>query len=243
MQSDAMSRERASRARRRMATGCLTTLAALVLVAFGVVLMLFPLFEGALQTIVNIGAFAVGGALLVFGIFYFGKGVGSVTYDPRGARLAQVLSTVLDGRHILVREPAQPGLDARLDALVIGPGGIMVFKLVDEPGIYRCEGDLWLQRPPGKDFQVWLRNPTREFLPEIDRLRAYLNKRDLGSVPLSTLIVFTDPHASISARAPAVPITTLFNLPVELHNGYLLRPRIDEDLQDRTRRAFLGRRG
>lgn len=241
MQTDAISRERARRAQRRMATGCITALAALVLIAFGVVLVLLPLFEGALQTLINVIAFALGGALLLVGIYYFTSGMAIPTADARSARLAQVLSGVLDQNHILVRDPAPAGLNARLDAVVIGPSGIMVFKVVDEPGIFRCEGDLWLQRAPGKDFQLWRRNPTREFLAELDQLRAYLNKRSLNNVPLSTLIVFTDPHTEISARAPAIPVTTLFNMPTELRNGYLLRPRIDEELTRRVRRAFIGR--
>ncbi len=242
MQSDAISRERAQRAQRRIATGCLAVLAALVLIAFGVVLILLPLFEGVVQTLVNVGAFLFGGILLLIGAFLFGSGLAASTADLKGARLAQVLSSVLDANHTLLREPARGGLDARLDALIIGPGGVMAIKQVDDAGIFRCEGDLWLQRLPGKDFQIWDRNPTREFVQEIDRLRAYLNKRGLNNVPLTTLIVFTNPHAEISARAPAIPIAPLFTLPVELRNGYLLSPRIDEETQRRVRRAFMGRR-
>ncbi|MCZ7544072.1 MAG: hypothetical protein M5R40_11330 [Anaerolineae bacterium] len=242
MQSDAISRERAQRAQRRIATGCIAVLAALVLIAFGVVLVLFPLFEGTLQTLVNVGAFLFGVILLLLGIFLATSGLATNAADPRGARLAQVLSTVLDANHVLVREPVHGGLDAKIDALVIGSGGIVLFKLVDDAGIFRCEGDLWLKRAPGKDFQVWHKNPTRDFLPEIDRVRAHLVKRSLTNVPLTAVIVLTDPYAEISARAPAIPVTTLFNLPVELRNGYLLNPRIDDEMQRRVRRAFAGRR-
>jgi hypothetical protein len=239
---DRFSKTRARRARRRLTAGFILALVGMVLFAFGIVLLFFTIFfNETLESLFTLGAFALGGFALIVGIFNIGRGLATPAADPLGARLVQTLTPVLDNRHTLLRDLRIADLKPQPDALIIGPGGLMLIKLVDASGVFRCESELWLTRKPGHDFQTWRRNPTREIVQELDALRALLGKRNLP-VPLQACIVFTHPQAEISTRQPTIPITALSHLPAHLQHGYLAFVQINEDLLKRTRRALLGRR-
>ncbi len=242
MQSDAFNRALTRRAQRQKLSGMIFLLAGLVLIALGILLLLFIFvpFTGELpQVIIVLGDFAIGIIAVLVGLFRLTRGIATPTTDALGARLTQTLSPVLDEHHLLMRHVKPRGLPITPDALIVGPGGVMLLKLIDEPGIFRCEGDVWLLRRAGRDFSSWERNPSREMIQEIDAMGAFLAQKGLEGVPISAVIVFTHRSAEISTRAPAIPITTLEYLPIELRRGFLLSARIDTGTLKKTRRTLL----
>ncbi len=237
---DVFSKTRTHRARRYKVSGVLLGLVGLVLLAFGFLLWFFNVFSAntLIQILLVLVAFVLGLLALLAGLFNLARGFATPTADPLGARFAQTITPILDAGHLLLRNVTRADLMAQPDALLVGLEGVMLFKLIDEAGIFRCEGELWLSRVPGRDFWTWQRNPTREIIQELDALRAYLARKNLQGVPISAVIVFTHPQAEVSVSAPAIPVTTLDHLPAYLQNGYLLGARINEDLLKQTRRAL-----
>ncbi|MBN1285857.1 MAG: NERD domain-containing protein [Anaerolineae bacterium] len=242
--TDSFNQTSARLAVRRKVSGFFLTLSGVLLMLIGLVIAVLNVFGGgAVQNLLVVGAIILGAVLVVVGAVNFVRGMRTPTTDPLGARLAQTLVSVLDSRHLLLRDHSmQANLVVKPDAVVVGPGGVMVLKLINEPGIFRCENETWLKRIAGRDFQSWKRSPTREIIQELDVMREYLASHQLQNVPIDAFIVFTYPAAEISVRAPAIAVTTLDYLPGELRHGYLLSDRIDMDLLRQTRRLLGGRR-
>lgn len=242
--TDSFNQANAQIARRRKIGGVYITLFGVLLMLIGLaVAALNMLGGGPVQNLLVIGAIILGFLLVLLGVFNFARGMATPTTDPLGARLVQTVAPVLDSRHLVLRNHSiQADLVTKPDAVIIGPGGVMVLKLVDEPGIFRCEHELWLKRSAGRDFQSWRRNPTREVVQELDVLREYLASKQLQNVPIDAFIVFTHPEVEISVRTPVVAVTTLDYLPYELRHGYLLNDRISMELLRKTRRELGGRR-
>lgn len=225
-----------SRTRRQIR---LTTLA-FVVVAFGVFACTISLVLNAIP-VVNTQSPAYGAysliliVILLFGVLLIALGVGiafrALMLRPENdlALVAgQFLSQQLDSRYTLIRNFNRPGV-GYIDAVLVGPPGALVMRILDTRGDLLNEGSDWVRRGRGGTYEVVRINPTREALADIRKLRDYLNKHRLNDVPVFGAVVFNQPDRDLrlTATAPGVPPTHLHRLTETLRGDYFAQDRLD----------------
>ena len=140
----------------------------------------------------------------------------------------QHLSKFLDQRFWLVRNINKRGL-GYIDAVLVGPPGALVFRIVDKAGIYANEKGNWLARNPQGEWLPWRLNPTDEAIVDIKALREYLALNRVAETPVFGVVVFTQeaPAIQVVARDPVVPVAQPSDLMKQLQDNYLAQDRID----------------
>jgi len=205
-----------------MIIGALLLMGGLVIAGLGVLLAL--LFSSGL-----LGIIFVGGGLLVL-LVGFGFLIRGLTYrmeNDLARTVAETLGRELDARYAFIRNVSRRGI-GYIDAVLIGPPGALVFRILDNAGIFQNEGADWLERRGGQNFQLSRLNPTRECVTDVYALRNYFAKNGLSKVPVYGIVVFINPEAQISARQPVVPIAELRTMTAVMRHDYLAQDRIDE---------------
>ena len=175
-------------------------------------------------------------AVLLLGIiiFFIALGISTRALTLRkdndlAVTVGRFLASYLDERYHFIRNVNKRGL-GYVDAILVGPPGALVFRILDERGVYANEGANWLRqegRPGGwKKAKI---DPTRECVQDIKKLREFLAARQLDAVPVYGVIVFVreEPQLQLVPREPVVPITTLRALLPNLNGNYLAKERVD----------------
>lgn len=139
------------------------------------------------------------------------------------------LEPYLDDRYTFIRNVSKREI-GYIDAVLVGPPGVLVYRILDKRGIFANEGPNWLRQGTRGEWLPAGINPTREVIADVNKLREYLGKRQLGTTPVYAVIVFTTepPATQLMAREPTVPVTHLKSLFTNLQNNYLARERIDK---------------
>lgn len=143
--------------------------------------------------------------------------------------VGRFLGNYLDDRYHFIRNVNKRGV-GYVDAILVGPPGILVFRILNERGVFANEGPNWL-KPDGRP-NGWVKakiDPTRECVQDIKKLREFLAAQKLEAVPVYGVIVFTheQPQLQLIPREPVVPITTLRALLPNLNSNYLAKERVD----------------
>lgn len=221
MQNLNPSRIIARRGRDLMVVGALLLLVGMLAGSIGLfTLLLFSTqLLGLIIILIALAAFFAGIGFMV-------RGLTLRTENIPAAQVAESLSRELDGQYALIRNVSRRGL-GYMDAVLIGPAGVLIFRIHDKPGDYLNEGGDWLERKPGKPYTLTNLNLTSEVVNDVHALRKYFTERKLAHVPVYALVVFTHPNALITARQPRVPIAQLATLPTVLKGDFLLANRID----------------
>jgi hypothetical protein len=147
-----------------------------------------------------------------------------------------------DPRFLFVRNLNPPGA-AYTDAVLIGPPGALVFRIVDNIGAFACEGANWLTLNKGNQWVPLHFNPTKQAVDDVQHLRAFFAKHKLADIPVFGIIVFTatPQEATLSQREPVVPACNLTDLLTTLQAQYLTNPdRVAPSAVAAARRLLLG---
>lgn len=175
-------------------------------------------------------------AVLLLGVIIFfialGLAIRAVTLrkDNDLAMLTgRFLGQYLDDRYTFIRNVHKRGV-GYIDAVLVGPPGALVFRILDNRGVFANEGANWLKQDPRSGWTTAGIEPTRECVQDIKKLREFLAQNRLADVPVYGIIVFTkdEPQVQLSVREPVVPVTTLRSLVANLGSNYLARERIDD---------------
>ena len=159
----------------------------------------------------------------------------AATIASQRARLAQVTAAALavssaEGPKVFEQLARSLAELLDVDAALIGPPGVLIFRILNNRGIFANEASNWLKQ--GKTASEWKPagiNPTREAIADIRKTRQFLAKNRLGETPVYGVVVFTvePPYTQLMAKAPTVPITNLSLLYTNLQDNYLAQTRID----------------
>lgn len=173
--------------------------------------------------------------LLIFvgvclGIAGFAVGVRAATWRPDNDLakvVGQYLENYLDNGYTLIRNVNKFRV-GYIDAVLVGPPGVLVFRIIDRRGTFLNEGDRWLKA--GRDGE-WVPagfNATVEAAVDVKALRKYLAARGLGELPVFGVVVFmrNPPEVKIEHKDPLLPSTTLGGLMKTLERSYLAKVRI-----------------
>lgn len=136
----------------------------------------------------------------------------------------------LDDRYWFIRNINKSGL-GYIDAALVGPPGVLVFRITDARGEYYNEKGNWLIK--NKDGQLLPAsiNPTRDDIVDINATREYLTKNGLRDIPVYGVVVFTNDQtlAPVMVKEPVVPVAHLPQLITVLQDNYLARERISQN--------------
>jgi hypothetical protein len=153
----------------------------------------------------------------------------------------QFLGQSLDGRYTFIRNINRPGL-GYIDAVLVGPPGVLVFRILDNIGSFANEASNWLKQNQTGEWIPLGFSPTKEAVDDIQSVRQYLAKRNMGDVPVFGEVVFIrDPsRVQIVEKEPVVPISLLASHYTNLQRDYLSKQdRIPQEIVSVIRRLLL----
>lgn len=194
---------------------------------------IFPLYDFTRATLLLVGAVAAVVGVIVAANALLIRPDNDLARTT-GEHLARERD--LDARYWFIRHVNQRGL-GYIDAVLVGPPGALVFRIMGNTGAFINEGADWLKETRNKSWTPAGINPTRECQVDIRALRDYLAQRDLGHVPVFGVVVFTQPEKVVRLipKGPHVPITQLRQLYSTISADYLaVRERIDQPTVQRV---------
>jgi hypothetical protein len=186
----------------------------------------FALYVLLRTALVGIGIVALVGAIAL--------GIRAFTYrsdNDLAQWTARVLAPALDDRFTFVRSINRRGI-GYVDAVLVGPPGVLVMRILSNAGVFFNEGPNWLEADPGRGPQAWKPaaiKPTAECFADMKRLNQFLVNNALPGTPIFGVILFTRdaPQVKLSAREPALPSATASTLLPALRTYYLTQDRLD----------------
>lgn len=112
-----------------------------------------------------------------------------------------------------------------IDAVLVGPPGALVFRIVNHEGSYLNEGGKWLKKDKHGDWMPAAINPTKDTLVDIQALRTHLDRQHLEDVPVYGVVVFTTNPTKLSVQRTnvQVPVAQLNELLDVLQGQYLVK--------------------
>lgn len=174
-------------------------------------------------------------AVLAFGgivvLIALGLAVRALTWkkDNDLARITgRVLEPILDDRYTFIRNVSKREI-GYVDAALVGPPGVLVFRILNRQGVFANEGPNWLTRGKRGEWLPANINPTREAIADIRKIKEFLAKRGLQDIPIYGIVLFIvePPQLQLMAKEPTVPITHLSSLHANLQSNYLAKERVD----------------
>jgi hypothetical protein len=168
---------------------------------------------------------------IVIGLVGLAMGIRAITWrtdNDLALATGKFLEQHLDDRYTFIRNISKMAL-GYIDAVLVGPQGILTFRLLSEEGTFFNEKSQWLKQDKKGEWVPLRFNPTRQVVDDIQHLREHLAKQKLD-IPVYGVIVFIndDTKVRLSAEKPTVPSTQLPWLMDKLRDNYLAKERIDQ---------------
>ncbi|GIL08964.1 MAG: hypothetical protein BroJett033_4750 [Chloroflexota bacterium] len=243
MHNVAPSRALTRRSRQLLQLAFVVVSGGIFLAAVGLVLYVVPLAVPgnpifSLYNFVRVTLLLAGGVAAVVGLVIAANAL-LIRPDNDLARITGehlAHQQALDARCWFVRHVSQRGL-GYIDAVLVGPPGALVFRIMGSTGAFINEGADWLKEQRGGKWAPAGINPTRECQVDMRALHEYLAQRGLGQVPVFGVVVFTQPEMTVRLipREPHVPIAQLRQLYPTMAADYLaVRERIDQPTVQRV---------
>jgi len=112
----------------------------------------------------------------------------------------------LDERYCLFRNftpPAPYNVGGDIDAILVGPHGLMVFEVKSWAGTYRVLGERWEHwSVPAHSWISTDKNPTLQVKANVQRLEAFLASAKLAGVPVKRVVALADPNMRLADIRP-----------------------------------------
>ncbi len=143
-------------------------------------------------------------------------------------RTAEFLTPRLDDRYTFIRNVSRLSL-GYIDAVLVGPPGVLVFRIVDMEGSFLNDGQNWVKKNRNGDYVPMMFNPTAECLADIKSLGEYAARRGITQLPIYGVIVFTKepPLVTLKANNPTIPVALAPEVVDVLAPSYFAAERID----------------
>ncbi|NWF68413.1 MAG: NERD domain-containing protein [Chloroflexi bacterium] len=143
-------------------------------------------------------------------------------------RVGEQLAPRLDDRYTFIRNVSKLGL-GYIDAVLIGPPGVLVFRILDIEGNLLNEGSNWVKKNRRGEYMPMMFNPSSEVLADMKGLGEYLARRGHTNLPLYGIVVFTKepPLVVLRASNPTVPSSQLTGIVDTLASDYFAMERFD----------------
>lgn len=196
-----------------------------IAITLSVVFIYFPLWASFLFNLFQIFLAISGVVGVIIGIFAIVRGLTLQKDNPLAYAVGEGLGQFLDGRYTYLRNVSKRGV-GYIDAVLVGPPGALVFRIVDYTGSWINERAEWRVVTRDGKLRSAHTNPTREAVRDVYALRRHLAKRGLEKVPVYAIVVFTSPNVTLKASGPVVPICEIPTLYQIMRRDYLTDERI-----------------
>ena len=148
------------------------------------------------------------------------------------------LARHLDERYLFIRNISKRST-GYIDAVLLGPPGVLVFRISDAEGIYFNEGARWLtQKSKGEwgTVRFGRMNLTEEAVVDVKALRKYFAEEGLNDIPVYGVVAFTkeSPILQFSVQKPVVPVAYNSTLYYDLSDNYFAKDRLDAKTVERV---------
>lgn len=116
-----------------------------------------------------------------------------------------------------------------VDAVLIGPPGVLVFRITNLDGEFLNEKGKWLRRSRSGRLETMRFNPTQDAVDDMKTIKEYLEMREFKDIPIFGVVVFMkdEPQVKLDRKDPVIPVTHLSGLQNYLRDGFLAKDRID----------------
>lgn len=145
----------------------------------------------------------------------FEEGLDQYTTHKRGERgeedVVRELKKLLDSRWKLYRNLTLPDSDADLDAVLVGPTGVLSFEIKAFTGSFRVRGSEWSYRQ-GAQWRLMDKNPTKQAQWNRQRLAHYLQDRLSDDLTVGAMIVLGREPQYIKLVQPTIYVVHLNKL-------------------------------
>ncbi len=133
----------------------------------------------------------------------------------RSDALVGLLSGTLGDDYTLVIQPRIPVRDlARLDAILVGPGGTRVITVREWHGTYRIHGKTWEYDTHSRHGWIKCRtNPSTEATALAFGIARWAEEMALPEIHLRAAIVFPHAHSRVVLEEPTEEVVTSDNAP------------------------------
>jgi len=173
-----------------------------------------------------------GGVLVI--LLGLGLVIRALTWKTDNQLAEQVgneLAQYVDGRFTFIRNINKLSV-GYIDAVLVGPPGVLVFRITDKQGVLFNDGAAWLRQKDKGEWVTLRWNPTKEVVDDIKKLREYLATRGNPDVPVFGVIVFIkeSPDVQFTMQNSVVPVIYLSEISYNLSDSYFAKDRIDEPL-------------
>lgn len=231
-------------------------LGAILLVALGAVGIVVSMFldtvplEVANTPNFTLYQFTVG-ALWWIGILSIIIGVGLVIRaltwkrdNPIAAQIGDVLARELnlDDRYVYIRNLSRMAI-GYVDAVLIGPPGVLVMRVTNRGGTFFNEGSKWLQQVNEGNWKPLSWSPTEEVADDVEKIREFLQARNLSQIPVFAVVVFTEdqPATRVTTESPVVPVLQPQEMTYGLDHTYFAEhSRLDQPTVNKVIKTLFG---
>lgn len=214
--------------------GVLATLGGFIGAALGILFFALPLLGDSLSTPAGICLNVLGIPIALAGIAMVFRGLTLQKDNPIAYDVGEVLKRTSlndDARYTYIRNISRRGL-GYIDAVLIGPPGVLVFRVVDFKGTWINERVEWRVRNRKGELRGAPNNPSRECARDVYALRDFLKKKNLEKIPVYGIVVFTADPATVELRAdaPVMPVAEKHTLFQIMQMTYLQEERINSPM-------------
>ncbi|HEY6608766.1 MAG TPA: NERD domain-containing protein [Candidatus Limnocylindria bacterium] len=133
----------------------------------------------------------------------------------RADALIGLLAGIFGDDYTLIVQPRLPVRDlARLDAILVGPGGTRVITVREWHGRYRIHGKTWEYDTHSR--HGWIRcrtNPSTDATALTFAVQRWVEEMALPEIHLRAAIVFPHPHSRVVLEEPSDEVVTTDNAP------------------------------
>lgn len=176
--------------------------------------------------------FGLGFIFIVAAVFMGIRAFTWKTDNDIAMRAGQVLAGELglDDRYSYIRNISKLSI-GYVDAVLVGPPGVLVFRVTEKGGTYFNQGAKWMRQRDKGQWQAINWSPTKEVTDDIRKVREFLQTKGLAQIPIFGVVMFTEdsPATRITTENPSVPVLQPQELAYGLEDTYFSqRDRLDQ---------------
>lgn len=198
----------------------------------GVLLLLIPFSAPntnafGVQRAIATFSLILGVAVAIGGLGFALRALTRRTDNDLAYKTGKFLLDVFDERYTFIRNINRPKL-GYIDAVLVGPPGVLVFRIVNTTGEFLNEGAGWVKRNAQGQSVLWRVSPTKEAIKDVEAVRTFIQENRGGTVDVYAVVLFTtNPEVSkVDKRQPVVPVAHLTTLVDALKTNYLAKERL-----------------
>lgn len=164
--------------------------------------------------------------------------------NPIAAMVGEVFAQELnlDDRYAYIRNLSRFAI-GYVDAVLVGPPGVLVMRITNRGGTYFNEGSKWLKQKDKGDWTSLRWSPSEEAVDDVKKIREFLQTRGLPDIPVFAVVVFTEdePATRVTTENPVVPVLQPYEMAYSLENSYFAkRDRLDQLVVNKVIKTLFG---